>query len=408
MTASETARRMLLPLTPLYRLGLALRESRLRSGREPVRRLRFPVISIGNLSTGGAGKTPFAIALARTLTEAGFAVDVLSRGFGRQANFPARVRPDGTAAEFGDEPLLIARESGVPVYVASQRYQAGLLAESDAPLDPRQLVNLPGNLQPQKEAVIPKDDAIQNDAVIQKNAVIQNEAVIQNDAVILSEGRGATAVEGPAFRAIDRRPQRPLLHILDDAFQHRQLYRDIDILLLNPDDWHDRLLPAGNLREPRRAAMRASVIAIPATDPALETELRTWGWQGPIWRLHRRMEVPPVNDPVVAFCGIARPGQFFAGLEAGGLRIAGRFAFRDHHPYAARDLDRLQAAARAAGAAALVTTAKDEVRLAPLLAALPPDLPLLTSRLRIEIEEESAALEWLVTMLNSIPPRPPL
>ena len=129
MTASRAARRMLLPLTPLYRFGLALREQRLRSGREPVRRLRFPVISIGNLSTGGAGKTPFAIALARALTEAGFGVDVLSRGFGRQASTPARVRPDGTAAEFGDEPLLIAREAGVPVYVANQRYEAGLLAE---------------------------------------------------------------------------------------------------------------------------------------------------------------------------------------------------------------------------------------------------------------------------------------
>jgi tetraacyldisaccharide 4'-kinase len=384
---------MLLPLTPLYRLGLTLRESRLRSGREPVRRLRFPVISIGNLSTGGAGKTPFAIALARALTEAGFAVDVLSRGFGRQANSPARVHPDGTAAEFGDEPLLIARESGVPVYVASQRYEAGLLAESGPPLDSRSIPN-----------------ALKQNAVILsegQDAVIQNDAVIENDAVILSEGRAATAVEGSAFRAISN-PRHPLVHILDDAFQHRQLHRDIDILLLNRDDWHDHLLPAGNLREPRQAAMRASVIAIPATDRALETELRSWGWEGPIWRLHRRMEVPPVKGPVVAFCGIARPRQFLAGLEAGGLRLAGRFAFRDHHAYAPRDLDRLQAAARAAGAAALVTTAKDEVRLAPLIAAHPSDLPLLTARLRIEIEEESAALDWLVTRLNSIPPRPPL
>jgi tetraacyldisaccharide 4'-kinase len=381
MTASETARRLLLPLTPLYRLGLALRELRLRSGREPVRRLRFPVISIGNLSTGGAGKTPFAIALAMAITEAGFAVDVLSRGFGRQANSPARVRPDGTAAEFGDEPLLIARETGVPVFVASQRYEAGLLAESGSPAGPTPLVNASAQSRSQKDAVI------------------------QKEPVILSEGRAAPAVEGPAFDAVARPPR---VHILDDAFQHRQLHRDIDILLLNRDDWHDRLLPAGNLREPRRAAMRASVIAIPADGHEFETELRGWGWEGPIWRLHRRMEVPQVNDPVVAFCGIARPGQLFAGLEAAGLRLARQIAFRDHHPYTASDLDRLQAAARAAGAAALVTTAKDEVRLAPLLAALPSDLPLLTARLRIEIEEEAAALGWLVTRLNSIPPRPPL
>ncbi len=61
-------------------------------------------------------------------------------------------------------------------------------------------------------------------------------------------------------------PTGPRVHILDDGFQHRQLYRDIDILLLNRDDWRDRLLPAGNLREPLRAARRATVLAIPAED----------------------------------------------------------------------------------------------------------------------------------------------
>lgn len=360
MTASRTAQRMLVPLIPLYRLGLVIREMRLRSGREQVRRLRFPVISIGNLSTGGAGKTPFAIALARALTGAGFAVDVLSRGFGRQTTAPSRVRPAGTAAEFGDEPILIARESEVPVYVARQRYEAGLLAEQG-------FGELPSG------AKAPLDSAV------------------------------------PNVRAEARTLQRAgVVHILDDAFQHRQLHRDIDILLLNREDWQDRLLPAGNLREARRAAMRASVIAIPADDPGLETELRAWGWKGPIWRLHRRMEVPSVDAPVLAFCGIARPNQFFAGLEAAGLRLAAQVTFRDHHPYAARDLERLRAAARASGADALVTTAKDQVRLAPLVAGLPPNLPLLTAQLRIEIEKESTALDWLVPRLNAIPPDPPL
>jgi tetraacyldisaccharide 4'-kinase len=227
-------------------------------------------------------------------------------------------------------------------------------------------------------------------------------------AVILSEGRTATVVEGPAFQDVAGAHQHPAVHILDDAFQHRQLHRDIDILLLDRDDWRDLLLPAGNLREPRRAAMRATVIAIPADGSALETDLRTWGWKGPIWRLHRRMVVPPLDAPVVAFCGIARSGQFFAGLESAGLSLAARVAFRDHHSYAARDLERLQAAAGAAGAVALVTTAKDQVRLTPLIAALPPGLPLLTVDLRIEIEEESEALDWLVTRLETIPPRPPL
>src|SRR5213079_2041369 len=90
-----------------------------------------PVISIGNLSTGGAGKTPLAITLARLLTARGFQVDVLSRGYGRKSRGPAQVRLDGNAEQFGDEPLLIARESDVLVFVAQERYQAGRLAEAE-------------------------------------------------------------------------------------------------------------------------------------------------------------------------------------------------------------------------------------------------------------------------------------
>src|SRR4051812_38046777 len=107
-------RPLLLPLVPLYAAGLALREMRLERGWEKVRILWYPVISVGNLSTGGSGKTPLVIALARLLGEEGFRVDVLSRGYGRTGRGAARVRSDGNAEEFGDEPLLIARRAGVP------------------------------------------------------------------------------------------------------------------------------------------------------------------------------------------------------------------------------------------------------------------------------------------------------
>lgn len=313
------------PLAPLYRAGLAWREWRLASGREPVRRLRSPVVSIGNLSTGGAGKTPLAIGLARALNARGLRVDVLSRGYGRQSCDPARVRVDGTAEEFGDEPLLIAREAGVPVYVAPQRYDAGLLAEAGV-------------------------------------------------------GEG-------------------LVHVLDDGFQHRQLHRDIDILLLSRSDWRGRLLPAGNLREPLQAARRASVIAIPANEPEMEPALRAWGWRGPVWALTRRMEVPHVDGPVLAFCGIARAQQFFAGLEAAGVRLAARKAFPDHHRYSAGDLDALLAEAARVGAAALMTTEKDEVRLGNRALRLTARVPLRAARLRVEIGNETPALDWLASRL---------
>lgn len=325
MSPTSAVRRLLLPLVPLYRLGLNLREARLRSGREPVRRLGWPVVSIGNLSTGGAGKTPLAIALARALARRGMHVDVLSRGYGRRSPLPLRVDPRGPAEEFGDEPLVIAREAGVPVYVAAQRYQAGLLAEGSAE---------------------------------------------------------ATGV-----------------HLLDDGFQHRQLARDVDILLLNRADWGDHLLPAGNLREPRSAFRRAQVIALPAEEREFEAALRARGWTGPVWHLRREMKVLPLAGPVIAFCGIARPQQFFAGLEAAGLRLASRVAFADHHRYIPHDLDCLLDAARSVGAAALITTEKDRARLGALAQQIPRKLPLHTAALRMEIENEEAAIDWLLARL---------
>ena len=84
MTWPLISRRLLQPLTPLYQLALEARELSLRWGMEPVRRLPVPVIAIGNLSTGGSGKTPLTIALAKALTGLGVSVDVLSRGYGRR------------------------------------------------------------------------------------------------------------------------------------------------------------------------------------------------------------------------------------------------------------------------------------------------------------------------------------
>ncbi len=330
-------RRWLSPLMPLYAVGVAWRNRRIENGSEPVRRLRWPVVSIGNLSTGGSGKTPLTIALAKALSARGLTVDVLSRGYGRTSGLAVRVDPNGTAGEFGDEPLLIAREARVPVYVAAQRYDAGLLAEADG-----------------------------------------------------SAGLG------------------DCVHLLDDGFQHRQLARDADIVLLNREDWQDRLLPAGNLREPLAALRRVTVLAIPADERDFEAELRGWGWQGPVWRLRRTMDVWIVDGPVLAFCGIARPAQFFAGLETGGMRIAARRTFPDHHRYTAKDVERLLAFALAAGAAALVTTQKDFVRCGALFASIPETLLLKTARLRIEIEDEETAIEWLVARIAAAQPRSPL
>ena len=334
MSQRFSPRTLLLPLVPIYSLALRLREKRLGTQLEPVRRLRWPVVSIGNLSTGGAGKTPLTIALAKALVRHDLRVDVLSRGYGRKGQLTAHVAAGGSAEEFGDEPLLIAREGGVPIYVADSRYDAGILAEGDA---------------------------------------------------------AAIAVLGEQ--------QKPVVHLLDDGFQHRQLHRDVDIVLLDRQDWTGMLLPAGNLREPLKAIRRASIVAIPADDRQLEADLRAWGWQGPVWRLRRRMDVPVIDGPAAAFCGIARPEQFFDGLEAGGLRVVVRKAFPDHHGYSARDLEGLTTAARAAGATALITTEKDLIRLGGRRSSFEEAVPLKTAGLRIEIEDENQSVEGLLDRL---------
>jgi tetraacyldisaccharide 4'-kinase len=94
------------------------------------RRLQGPVISVGNLSTGGSGKTPFVILLGELLKARGIRFDVLSRGYGRKTRGALLVDPGGLATEFGDEPLLIARRLQAPVVVGEDRYEAGRFAES--------------------------------------------------------------------------------------------------------------------------------------------------------------------------------------------------------------------------------------------------------------------------------------
>ena len=94
------------------------------------RKLQGAVISIGNLSAGGTGKTPFVLLLGELLKARGLKFDVLSRGYGRKSRGVLRVDPSGLPEEFGDEPLLIARKLQVPVVVGENRYEAGCYAES--------------------------------------------------------------------------------------------------------------------------------------------------------------------------------------------------------------------------------------------------------------------------------------
>jgi len=117
-------------LSSIYGLGVRARNALYDRGVFHARRLRGPVVSVGNLSVGGSGKTPFILLLGELLKARGIKFDVLSRGYGRKSKGVLLVDPSGSAEYFGDEPLLIARKLRVPVIVSEDRYAGGTLAES--------------------------------------------------------------------------------------------------------------------------------------------------------------------------------------------------------------------------------------------------------------------------------------
>jgi tetraacyldisaccharide 4'-kinase len=118
------------PFTWLFGQIVRVRNARYDAERAPIRRLRLPVISVGNISVGGSGKTPFVQTLGRWLNARKIPFDILSRGYGRNSRGVLQVDPAGTASLYGDEPLLLARSLQAPVFVGEDRYEAGLAAEA--------------------------------------------------------------------------------------------------------------------------------------------------------------------------------------------------------------------------------------------------------------------------------------
>ncbi|MGC2163907.1 MAG: tetraacyldisaccharide 4'-kinase [Silvibacterium sp.] len=310
---------------PLYSAAVGVKNAAYERGWARAQRLLWPVVSVGNLSVGGTGKTPLVIRLAQLLAAENIPVDVLSRGYGRSGSGVERVDAEGDAARFGDEPLLIARAAKVPVYVGASRYEAGLLAEHD----------------------------------------------------VRTAG----------------------IHLLDDGFQHRRLARALDIVVVHASDFEEALLPAGRLREPLASLRRASVLVLRAEDRQLEAELRRRGIAAPVWIQHRRLAVE-ARTRAVAFCGIARPEEFFSGLRSQNVELVATLALRDHQVYSAREIDRLVAMLRHHNAACFVTTEKDAVRLADVQRArLEAAAPLHVARLEVSLEDEDAAMRRLRGLL---------
>ena len=199
------------------------------------------------------------------------------------------------------------------------------------------------------------------------------------------------------------------VHLLDDGFQHLDLARDIDLLVVAEEDLDDRPLPEGRLREPIASAAVADAALVTAGyDTAAERIGR--GLRVPVvFRVARAIGPPrkvaeprdpvvvPANSRVFVVTGIARPERFFADITAAGWEIADTMVFRDHHRFTARDVDRLTAAAEGTRCSIVLTTEKDAVRLAPLPLG---DLPIAAVPLVTAIEPEDRFRDWLLARLR--------
>ncbi len=324
-------------LASAFGAAAALRLAAYERGLLRRHRLAGPVVSVGNLGVGGSGKTPVVRRVAEILRDAGAPVAVLSRGYGGRFRGDALVVSDGRdvlagAEDAGDEPVMLARAlPGVVVAVGSHRDAVG--------------------------------------------------------------------------RAVEARFGRRV-HVLDDGFQHLRLLRDLDLVCLDVADLDDRPMPAGRLREEPSALCRASLVLLTRTEAATEDELRRLEARtGPerTLRVRRRvvgfrtLDGSPAEAPARAFllAAIARPERLEADVAARGCRVAGRAFFRDHHRFAAAEVGDVLARAAEAGADAIVTTAKDAVRLPPPRAASAPVLVL-------EIEAEIAGEERLRERLLAV------
>ncbi len=311
-----------------------------------VRRLPCRVISIGNLTLGGTGKTPVVELVAGFLQQEGARVCVLSRGYGGRTQSALTVVSDGKTClappdVVGDEPVLLAEHlAELPVIVGKDRYAAGMLA-------------------------------------IERFGV---------DTIVL-----------------------------DDGFQHVQLARDLNILLLDTRRpfGNGRLFPRGNLRDRPAAMARADAIVLTRweSNAAASSLVPQLGQANlPLFcsqhtpldlRVLGAGHILPLaslkGQRIMAFCGIGEPDHFRLTLQRLGAEIAAFVAFSDHHSYTQSEIEQLDRVAKQHRVEIIVTTEKDGVRLRHML---PLAGRVWELRIRATIVEQEAA--WKAYISNTI------
>ena len=327
-------------LSLLWQAGSAL-DRKLRKLRS--NQLPLPVVSVGNITTGGTGKTPVVIELLREFRASN--AGLLTRGHGRTSRgnmFFLNETGNTPRSLTGDEAQLCMRKTGAPIGIGSDRYTAG-------------------------------------------------------EELLLT---------------VDVR-----LFFLDDGFQHLQLQRDFDLVLIDAlrPFGGGYLVPLGQLREPLAGLARANAFLITRADEApntkaIESVLRRYNSTAPVFRArtiatkwtdggeagfepdHQSFK----ENRVVAFCGLGNPQAFWKSLERLGIQPVARYEYEDHHQYTPSEIRRLAQHARDMGAGVLLTTEKDAVN-------LHPDYPAIIREVKIywlEITTEIARKEELFRLIR--------
>lgn len=337
----EKLKRALLWLpAKLYELGVRLRVAAYETEYLKRKRVAATVISIGNITVGGVGKTPIVEFVARYLKSEGHQVAILTRGYGRSSR-GLRVLNDSRDAEsgkqvshreFGDEPLMLARAlPDIPVIINRDRYESGRWASQE----------------------------------------------LRSDVLILDDGYQHLGLA------------RDLNILLIDA--------------TDPFGGFETA-PFGRLREPLYAIKRADAIIITRADRPFDQAQTAsiikhfCGGQVPVMYVYssiaglRHLATGETYDAkefggwnVALMCGIGNPHAFADDVLQAGMNIVGETFFRDHHRFSQRELDQAVRAARESVADAVVTTEKDAVRLEGLGQC---DFPIYAAQLKIESEDE--------------------
>ena len=286
------------------------------------KRVGATVISVGNISLGGTGKTPFTIALSNFLVQRGKSVGVLTRGYGRRGRGDFLLK-NHSVKEAGDETIVLRNNlsKSIPIYVSKNKT-----------LGARKLASL-----------------------------------------------GCDTV------------------ILDDAFQHRKIHRDIDVVLVNPDELKEKnkkTFPWGVLREPFYNINRADIIITnkinlyQESPPLKNSLLINTEFESEVLSSNEKITINQLSDlkNVMSVCGVGKPESFQKSLSGLNIHVVERLIYPDHHSFSKKDVSNIGLSIEKNKIEAIVCTEKDWVKLSSFKEKI--SAPIYAIKLKHSLNEE--------------------